>query len=175
MHEIIITNRHLCKGNLLNALENALIHKPFAVLLREKDLPADKYIALAREIVSLCDSQGVPLIPHTHAVPGISRLHLPFHLATREQAEAHSLSLSIHSVEEARRAAELGAAFVIAGHIFATQCKPGLPPRGLDFLREVCASVDIPVFAIGGITGENAQSCINAGAAGVCRMSHWMC
>ena len=174
MQEIIITNRHLCQGNLLDALSKALIHKPFAVLLREKDLPADKYIALTREVDRLCRAQGVPLIPHTHPVPGIPRLHLPFHLATKEQAEQFQLSLSIHCVEEARRAEELGAAFVIAGHVFDTQCKPGLAPRGLDFLREVCSSVNIPVFAIGGITGQNAQRCIDAGAAGVCRMSYWM-
>ena len=38
-----------------------------------------------------------------------------------------------------------------AGHIYATDCKQGLPPRGLDFLEEVCRAVDIPVWAIGGI------------------------
>lgn len=38
-----------------------------------------------------------------------------------------------------------------AGHIFATDCKKGLPPRGLDFLKNVCDAVGIPVYAIGGI------------------------
>ena len=38
-----------------------------------------------------------------------------------------------------------------AGHIFATDCKKGLPPRGLDFLKNVCDAVEIPVYAIGGI------------------------
>ena len=38
-----------------------------------------------------------------------------------------------------------------AGHIFATDCKKGLPPRGLDFLKNVCDAVLIPVYAIGGI------------------------
>ena len=174
MLDIVVTNRRLCKGDFLVALEKALTHKPYAVVLREKDLPRDKYIALAGEVNSLCAAYDVPLIPHTHAVPGIARLHLPFHKAREEQAGTLRLSLSVHSVEEARRAEALGAVFVIAGHVFATQCKAGLPPRGLDFLREVCESVRIPVFAIGGIDAHNAQSCVDAGAAGVCRMSFWM-
>ena len=174
MLDIVVTNRHLCKGDFLAALEKALVHKPCAVILREKDLTRGKYIALAGEVNLLCAAYDVPLIPHTHAVPGIARLHVPFQLASRELAGAHSLSLSVHSVAEARRAEEMGAAFVIAGHVFATQSKAGLPPRGLDFLREVCGSVGIPVFAIGGIDEQNAQACMDAGAAGICRMSYWM-
>jgi thiamine-phosphate pyrophosphorylase len=174
MLDIVITNRLLCKGNFLDAIEKALIHKPFAVILREKDLPRDKYIALTKDVNRLCEAHGVPLITHSLAVPGIPRLHMPFHMATEQLAREFQLSLSIHSVEEARTAEALGASFVIAGHVFATQCKPGLPPRGINFLREVCESVAIPVFAIGGITGDHAQACIDAGAAGVCRMSYWM-
>ena len=53
-------------------------------------------------------------------------------------------------------------------------CKKGLAPRGLDFLHEVCSSVKIPVYAIGGIHEENMESCIQSGAAGVCMMSEYM-
>jgi len=151
-----------------------LTHKPFALILREKDLPRDKYIAFTHEVNRLCKAQDVPLIPHTFQVPGIARLHVPFHMASEQLAAECMLSVSVHSVEEAQKAEEFGATFVIAGHIFDTQSKPGVPARGLDFLREVCGSVTVPVFAIGGITGDNAQSCVDAGAAGVCRMSYWM-
>lgn len=174
MLDIIVTNRHLCKGDFLDIIEKALIHKPFALLLREKDLPRDAYLALAEEVNRLCAAHGVPMIPHSIEVPGASRLHLPFHLANERLAGNYALSVSVHSVEEARRAEALGADFVIAGHIFETRSKPGIRPRGLDFLREICESVPIPVFAIGGITGQNAQQCMDAGAAGICRMSYWM-
>lgn len=79
--------------------------------------------------------------------------------------------MSVHSVEQAVRAQQLGADFLIAGHIFPTDCKPGLPPRGLEFLGQVCRAVTIPVYAIGGITPENAPLAVKAGAAGVCIMS----
>ena len=48
-------------------------------------------------------------------------------------------------------AERLGATYVTAGHIFTTDCKKGLPPRGLDFLKNVCDAVTIPVYGIGGI------------------------
>ena len=67
-----------------------------------------------------------------------------------------------------------GATYVTAGHIYATDCKKGLPGRGLDFLKKVCAAVQIPVYAIGGINEMNADACIEAGADGVCMMSGYM-
>ena len=63
-----------------------------------------------------------------------------------------------------------------AGHIFATDCKAGLPPRGTDFLKEVCSAVQIPVYAIGGIRPEEKQieKVLSCGAAGACIMSGMM-
>ena len=63
-----------------------------------------------------------------------------------------------------------------AGHIYATDCKRGLPPRGLDFLREVCRSTSLPVLAIGGIglDGKQLREVLEAGAAGACVMSGMM-
>ena len=174
MLEIAITNRHLCKENYFTQIEKVASHKPFAILLREKGLDFDKYLTLSSEAARICEKYNVPLIAHTHAVPGIERLHMPFALANEKLAQDFHLSVSVHSLEEAIQAGAMGAKFVIAGHIFATGSKPGLPPRGLDFLGKVCGSVRIPVFAIGGIDNENARQCLDAGAAGVCRMSYWM-
>jgi len=174
MLEIAITNRHLCKGDYFTQIEKIASHKPFVILLREKDLDFNKYSILSCEANRICAAHGVPLIAHTHAVPGISRLHVPFALASEALARRYALSVSVHSPEEARQVEAMGAQFVIAGHIFATGSKPGAPPRGLDFLKEICENVGIPVFAIGGITVQNAQLCLDAGAAGICRMSYWM-
>ena len=54
-------------------------------------------------------------------------------------------------------AERLGAAYVTAGHIFTTDCKKGLPPRGLDFLKNVCDAVTIPVYGIVGIKFDPHQ------------------
>jgi len=164
----------LCKGDFLASLKEIALRKPFSVLLREKDLPFDKYLALSREVFRICEAQGVPLIAHTHPVPGLRGLHVPMALAGAGLAQNYTLSVSVHSAQEATRAEAMGAAFVIAGHVFSTRSKQDMPPRGLEFLKEVCDAVRIPVFAVGGITDGNAMDCVRAGAAGVCRMSYWM-
>ena len=86
------------------------------------------------------------------------------------------IGTSVHSTEQAQEAQELGASYVTAGHIYATDCKKGLQPRGLDFLRQVCAAVDLPVYAIGGIKFDETQwmSLKECGAAGGCIMSGMM-
>lgn len=81
------------------------------------------------------------------------------------------IGVSVHSVEEAIFAEKMGADYVTAGHIFLTDCKKGLAARGLPFLKNVCESVGIPVYAIGGITPDHVDDVLGAGAAGFCVMS----
>ncbi len=105
------------------------------------------------------------------------KIHLPLHVLKSNPniyKDFDEVGVSIHSVSEAIEAINLGATYITAGHIFATDCKKDLPPRGLSFLSEVCSSVNIPVYAIGGISPANAEKAINAGAEGVCIMSGLM-
>jgi thiamine-phosphate pyrophosphorylase len=75
---------------------------------------------------------------------------------------------STHSVEMAQAAERSGADYIFFGPVFATPSKVAFgAPHGTERLRQVCSSVRIPVLAIGGITLENAPSCIAAGASGI--------
>lgn len=107
---------------------------------------------------------------------GYDKLHLPLEmLKTIGRPEGLTLlGTSIHSVEDAKEAGRLGADYVFAGNIFETDCKKGLPGRGLEFLENVCKEVDIPVYAIGGITAEKMPQILGTGAAGGCMMSGFM-
>ena len=111
---------------------------------------------------------------------GISKLHLPLALLRQmtacERAHFTWLSTSVHSVGEAQEAQALGATVLIAGHIYTTQCKAGLAPRGLGFLQAVCNAVSLPVYAIGGIgfdAEQHAELQANE-ARGACVMSAYM-
>lgn len=174
---ICVTNRALC-GNLEEQVKCVIRSGVKRVILREKDLPEEEYAALAGRILAVCSENGAALtihnFPNTARALGVRNVHLPFCLLTRELAEEFTVGCSIHAVEEAKIAERLGASYIVAGHIFATDCKKGIPPRGLDFLKEVCGSVKIPVYAIGGISPENMPLALNAGAAGVCVMSALM-
>jgi thiazole tautomerase (transcriptional regulator TenI) len=77
---------------------------------------------------------------------------------------------SIHSCEEGRKAQADGADYVLFGHVFPSQSKPGKTPQGLEELSRL-SQLDIPVIAIGGITAENAGQVLNAGAKGIAVMS----
>jgi thiamine-phosphate pyrophosphorylase len=71
-------------------------------------------------------------------------------------------------VDEAAAARALGATYIGAGPVWTTPTKldAGIP-IGIEALAAVCAAVDIPVVAIGGVNATNAARCIAAGAAGV--------
>jgi len=74
---------------------------------------------------------------------------------------------SVHDVAGAQSAAEAGADYLLAGHVFDTDSKSGTPGRGLAWLAEVVAAVQIPVIALGGITAERVPEVIATGAHGV--------
>lgn len=179
---ICVTDRRSVKGSFLGQLEKIARCRPDLMILREKDLDEPEYRALAKQVGGLCNRYAVPLAVNsfykTAAELGIKRIHLPLSilrtLTEAEKAEFDVIGASCHSADEAREAVRLGAGYLIAGHIFETACKKGLAGRGTGFLKDVCGSVCVPVYAIGGISPENAGGCIAAGAEGICMMSSLM-
>jgi thiamine-phosphate pyrophosphorylase len=87
-----------------------------------------------------------------------------------ERAISHGLVLGISAreVDEAVAACALGATYIGCGPVWTTPSKPDAGiPIGIETLAAICAAVDIPVVAIGGVDATNAAGCIAAGAAGV--------
>lgn len=187
---VCITNRHLFEHietaggqpSFLARLEQIAAAHPAAIVLREKDMEEGAYEVLARDVQRICRRHQVPFIAHTYAGVaaqlGADALHLPLPLLRRLRESGAALpaylGTSCHSLEDVREAERLGCSYLIAGHIYATTCKPGLPPRGLAFLREVTAAAELPVYAIGGITPARLKKVREAGAAGGCAMSSLM-
>jgi thiamine-phosphate pyrophosphorylase len=77
-----------------------------------------------------------------------------------------TISVSCHVVQEVSQAAANGTDLAVFAPIFEKKDAPGTQPAGLSQLREACLN-KIRVIALGGITLENAQSCLDAGAAGI--------
>ena len=184
---IAVSNRHLCSRPFSEQIERVCQLHPRALILREKDLTEEEYAILAEQVLEICGTYQVPCILHTYWKVALdlhcTSIHLPL-AQLRECRKQPDVTLksfsqigtSVHSVEVALEAQKLGATYITAGHIYATDCKKGLPPRGLDFLRNVCRAVDIPVYAIGGIKIDQAQftDILDCGAAGGCIMSGMM-
>ena len=189
---IAVTNRTLCDRSFLEQVKRVCEKKPAALILREKDLPQTEYESLAIQVLKICSEYGVICILHSYLEVaerlGSRYIHLPLPLLRvymektengKKQTETKVkmiLGCSVHSVEDAIEAEKLGASYLTAGHIFATDCKKGLPPRGTEFLKQVCKAVHIPVYAIGGIGfGDGKVDLVcECGAEGACIMSAFM-
>ncbi len=186
---IAVTNRKLSQRPFLEQIKRVCQLRPEAVILREKDLSETEYAKLAEEVYNITTSYDVRLIIHTYINVarelGINTVHMSLHNMREYRKEFIDnvnktnnikTGCSIHSVEEAVEARNMGASYITAGHVYATDCKKGLAPRGLDFLKNVCDSVDIPVYAIGGINIDDGRrkEVKKYGAAGSCIMSGMM-
>lgn len=177
---ICVTNRQVCQDNYLDRICQLAKGKPYALMLREKDLNLTEYECLAGKVKEICNLYNVTLIINQNipiaAKLNLKNIHLSMHDLRQYKNELSKFRFgsSVHSVAEAKEAQALGASYLIAGHIFSTDCKKGIPPRGLSFLKEVCSSVAIPVFAIGGITKDKVKDITEAGAKGICIMSESM-
>lgn len=184
--KIAVTDAACCPRPLLQQLKRltSCPYSPDAVMLRAKNLTAVEYETLARQALHIFQDTPAQIFLHGHwqlaQQLGVTRLHLPLKnllaLPPSYRSFFNDISVSVHSLEEARQAVECGATQLVAGHIYATGCKPSLPPRGLDFLRQISRESLVPVYAIGGV-GLNAaqwQELRECGAAGACIMSAYM-
>ena len=145
-HQIIaITDSRICKGDLLERIELLAQSGVKAIILREKQLGASEYRALAQKSLAICARAGVACILHSFIEVarelGASALHCQSsqiaHLPRLRQ-EFATLGVSVHSVEEYRAAREW-VDYVIVGHIFASACKVGVEPKGLKLLESIIA------------------------------------
>lgn len=189
---LAVTNRRLCKQPFLTQIDWLASCHPKGIILREKDLTGEEYQALAEQVLDICQRYKTTCILHTQTEAakrlGCPNIHLPMWKLRMEagmsgdgdfrqktgrdlHADFEKIGASVHSVREAEEAVRLGADYLTAGHIFLTDCKKGVPARGLEFLKEVCRSVSVPVYAIGGITEGNIPLVMEQGAAGYCVMS----
>ena len=195
----IITNRKLCENEnlerqiekIFSAYKKKIFLENFeivALTLREKDLYKNEYLNLVKKIYPICKKYRIDLILHQnynlnldkkYKIEGIHLSYDNFKSLNKNIREGlikkyKRIGISIHSIDEAKEVENLGATYVVAGHIFETDCKKGLEPRGLNFIKELSSILTIPIFAIGGINEENSNLVLNSGAFGVCMMSSLM-
>ena len=178
---ICVTNSALCKEDFLTRITSICKAGPKFVILREKALNKSDYYNLAKQCRDICNSHGVKLVLHTHIDTAlaleVTAIHLPlsiFRLHPQSLKNFTTVGTSVHSVKEAILAEQLGATYLIAGHIFPTQCKAGMTPRGIPFLKDILEISHIPVYPIGGIHTDNVQTIVETGAQDFCIMSELM-
>jgi thiamine-phosphate pyrophosphorylase len=142
------------------------------VQLRDKQREKGLQLPVARRLKEVCAQAGVPLIINDHLDLALAAeadgLHvgqkdLPVSIVRRLMPNA-IIGCSTNNVEEALRAQADGASYVSVGRLFPTDSKADTRPATLDTLRAVKQAVHIPVAAIGGISEENIDAVLAAGA-----------
>jgi len=151
------------------------------IQVREKDLETRRLAELVRLAAEDARETGTRILVNDRLdvalAAGAAGVHLgetSLHVETVAEwrrSAGHAefrIGASCHSTEAARAAEGAGADYIFFGPVFATPSKSAFgAPQGIERLGEVCRAVRIPVLAIGGVTVENAHSCLAAGAAGV--------
>lgn len=179
MKRYYITDRNQLGGiePLIACVARNLISGADIIQIREKDLSARELAALVRRVLSLPNPRDVPVLVNDRAdvalACGAAGVHLPSHALPpshlRRIAPGNwTVGVSCHSLDEAKRAEDEAATFIVFGPVFAPLSKTSATePCGLAGLERVAQAIGIPVYALGGITEANAQGCHQAGAAGI--------
>lgn len=174
---MLVTDRALAGGSqaLVRAVAAAVEAGVNALQLRERGLPDDELLALARRLQEVSAGRALLLVNGRLQVAlaaGADGVHLPEAAPWPQRPRpGFLLGRSVHSLEAARRAQAEGADYLIAGPVYETPSHPGAPPAGPGLVREVAAAAGIPVLAIGGLSAARVGEVVEAGAAGVAVIS----
>lgn len=156
------------------------------IQLREKDLPPRAQVELANRILEIIDVQNSPTRLILNTAPAIALevkahgIHLPAHSPLRPadirrryaKADLPSpvVTVSCHNLAEVHIAHCNQADAILFAPVFGKTVHGQIvtPATGLERLHDACnAAGRIPVYALGGVTEENAAECIAHGASGI--------
>jgi thiamine-phosphate pyrophosphorylase len=157
----------------LDTARIALAGGATVIQLRLKSLSTAELVKRGRAFRELSSRHAAIFVVNDDAEAAVELGANGVHLGRRDDGierarEAGLLfGLSAQSLDEAREVARKRPDYLGAGPIWPTPTKPDAPAIGLQALAAICAEVDVPVIAIGGINSTNALACVEAGAAGV--------
>ena len=168
------------RQSLYEQVESALKGGVTCVQLREKELSDEEFLEEALAISALCRQHGVPFFINDNVDIAIACHADGIHVGQEDLNAAQvrqrvgddmMIGVSVHSVEETLMAVKQGADCLGVGAMFSTSTKTDVDVLPMETLRDICAAVDIPVVAIGGINKGNIAQLAGTGVDGVALVS----
>ena len=165
---------------LADVCRNVLEHGATFLQLREKELDAESIQKEARALKGLCAAFHVPFVVNDSVETALAVDADGVHVGQSDIqgrdiraliGPDRILGMTARTVEEARAAEAAGADYIGSGAVFGSSTKKNAKNLPLETLRDICASVSIPVVAIGGIGKENIRELAGCGIAGAAVVS----
>lgn len=174
----LVTDRRIAGGRpIVEVVRGAIAGGVTMIQVREREMPGGALLETVRAIQEAAAGTRVRVVVNDRLDVALTAradgVHLPAEglpIPETRRAAGRRLKIgrSVHSLAEARKAEREGADYLIFGPVFETPDKaPFGPPQGTTALRKVAEAVAIPVWAIGGITPENAATLKGIPIAGV--------
>ena len=165
---------------LYQQVEEALRGGVTCVQLREKEMDDEEFLQEAKEIHALCRQYSVPFIVNDNVEVAVACGAEGIHVGQEDMAagdvrhrvgDGMIIGVSVHTVAEACEAVRSGADYLGLGAVFPTGTKTDVDQMSSETLRAICAAVDIPIVAIGGINRGNIGSLAGSGVDGAALVS----
>ncbi len=176
-----VTDRSWTKNDTLyHQVEEALKGGVTFLQLREKDLNTENFLQEAEEMKKLCAAYRVPFVINDNVeiarTVGADGVHvgqddMPAWKVREILGEDKIIGVSAQTVEQAIKAEKDGADYLGVGAVFPTSSKADAVEVEHATLRDICAAVQIPVVAIGGISAENVSQLAGTGIDGIAVIS----
>ena len=176
----ITDSRLATKQTIYEQVEDALKGGVTMLQLREKNAEYDSLREEALQIQKICKKYDVPLIINDDVKLAkeidadgvhVGQSDLEAGQARKILGPDKIIGVTAKTVEQAIKAAEAGADYLGSGAVFGTVTKADAKPMTMELLKEIVASVKIPVVAIGGIDETNIEKLAGTGIAGVAVVS----
>jgi thiamine-phosphate pyrophosphorylase len=170
-----LTDRHLSGLSHAEQVLRLAAAGATLVQLREKVLSPLEFYLAAEAALHVARQRGIKVIIDDRVDIALALkadgVHLgqddlPPEAARQLLGPEAIIGFSTHNLDQARLAAKMPVDYIALGPIFATSTKETADPQvGLQGLQRVREAVGaIPLVAIGGITFDNAQAVLEAGA-----------
>ncbi|CAK0765463.1 putative thiamine-phosphate synthase 2 [Gammaproteobacteria bacterium] len=160
-------------------LERALSKGVDLIQLRLPSFSEEKYEIWAKKVLALCKGYGTQII--LNAAPelvlrlGANGVHLSSarlaSLSSRPLPPEYLVFAACHNAEELEKAQHIEADFVTLSPVLPTASHPGAPTLGWVTFGKLVSSVNIPVYALGGMTPDHLSKALALGAQGIAMLS----
>ncbi len=177
---LVTDSTGLSEEEFLTKVEDALKGGVTFLQIREKDRSTQEYIDLARKVHEISARYNVPLVVDDRVDVAMAIDAEGVHLGQSDMAvdaarkllgDSKIIGATAKTVEQAKRAKEMGADYIGVGAIYPTTTKVKTIITSVDTLRDICEKVDIPANAIGGLNKDNIDVLKGVPISGICVVS----